>query len=85
MLISKNALAIIKHLSDKQEGYISQIAKDIDISVGSAHQLLKEMESKGVVKSRAIGTAILYSLNREKRETQLILELISLREAEATT
>lgn len=83
MLISKNTLAIVKYLAGNDDRYISQVAKELGISVSSAHQILKQLEVRGVVKSHALGTAILYTLDTKKRETQLILELAALRGVEA--
>ena len=80
MLIAKNPLAIIRFLSKGGEYNINQIARELDISVGSVFKILKDFETKSVVTARRMGNAVFYSINSSSREAQLLLELSRLEE-----
>lgn len=74
-MVSKNGETIIKYLlkHGSERATINQISKQLDISVGSAHKILKEFEREGIVASEPIGNSIIYSLNQHNPATRSIL------------
>lgn len=59
---------------------INTIAKKLEISVGSAFKILKELEKKGMAAVERLGNACFYSLNLANEETAKLCELLLLGE-----
>jgi len=79
MNITKNTLKIMEFLLRNiyKPGFnVNQIARLLNISVGSAHEILKELGSKKIVKIIDLKTAIYYSLNLYNPDTIDICKLI---------
>ncbi len=55
---------------------INQLAKEIKISVGSAHKVLKELEKREVVTAEKLANAIFYKINLKNHETRKLCELL---------
>ena len=82
-MISKNTAKLIRYLLRNIEKYghnINQIAKSIDISVGSSFKILKDLEKSKIVIVQNIGNASYYNLNLSNPETVKICELLLLEE-----
>ena len=58
---------------------INQIARALNISVGSAHKILKSLKERGIVNAKELGNAIYYNLNFNN-ESERILSVIVLME-----
>lgn len=80
-MISKNTKKILNFIL-RQESLknINQISKELKISVGSAFNILKDLESKDFIISENLGNAIYYKINFENKELIKILELILIEE-----
>jgi len=65
IIYNKNAMLILSFLTKNkgQETISSHIAKEIGISVGSTHQILKQFEAEGIVKCRKIGKSAIYEIS----------------------
>jgi len=76
-VLSKNSEKIIEFLLRHPSGNynVNQIAREVKISVGSAHKILKTLESKKILKSEKFGNSILYRLNLENPETKKLCEI----------
>ena len=76
-MFSKNSMRIIEFLlrNLNREFNVNQIARNLKISVGSAHKILKSLASKNFINFRKMGNAIFYKLNLENKETQKICEI----------
>lgn len=69
-MVPKNKKRVILHLlRNLQLENINQIAKRLDISVGSAFKILKELEKNNLVSSLSLGNAKFYKLNFNNDET----------------
>src|SRR3989344_3518151 len=79
MNITKNTSKIMEFLLRNiyKPGFnVNQVARLLNISVGSSHEILKELESKKIVKIIDLKTAIYYSLNLYNPDTIDICKLI---------
>jgi len=86
MNITKNTLKIIEFLLrnvDKPGFNVNQVAKNISISVGSAHEILQDLKKKGMIKSMDLGASIYYKLNLNSLDVIDICKMI-LRENKRT-
>lgn len=82
-MIAKNTAKVIRFLlrNKNETGYnINQIAKTLQISVGSSFKILKELEQNKIITLKNIGNASYYSLNLDNQETIKISELLLLEE-----
>lgn len=79
-MLSHNTISIIRFLSTNHGKIynINQTARALKISVGSAYEILKELEKQNVVKNQRLGNAIFYCLNKQSQEARLLLRLIKL-------
>ncbi|MBU0907304.1 MAG: winged helix-turn-helix domain-containing protein [Nanoarchaeota archaeon] len=69
-MIPKNKKKIILYLLKNPEIVnINQISKKLDISVGSAFKILKELEKNHIVLSSNLGNAKFYQINLNNKET----------------
>lgn len=77
-MLSRNSMRIIEFLlrNPAKQYNINQIARELKISVGSVHKILKTLESKNIIYSQKMGNAIFYRLKLENRETQKICEIV---------
>lgn len=77
-MLPTNLAKIIEYLirNIPQRFNINQIARALNISVGSAHKILKSLTEKGIVVSQGIGNAIYYNLNISSNETKNLAELV---------
>lgn len=66
ILYNKNPLLIMSYLSKNktQENISAHIAKELKLGAGSVHQILKQFEEIGVVKSNRVGKTILYEMDK---------------------
>lgn len=55
---------------------VNQVARELNISVGSAYKILKSLEKKGDFVSQKIGNGIYYALNLNNKEAENITELV---------
>lgn len=79
MNITKNTLKIIEFLLrniDKPGFNVNQLAKNISISVGSAHEILQDLKKKDMIKSMDLGTSIYYKLNLNNLDVTDICKMI---------
>ncbi len=82
-MIPKNTAKLIRFLLRNIERYgynINQIAKYLNISVGSSFKILKDLEKNNLVNAKSIGNAINYNLNLNNPETIKLCELLILEE-----
>lgn len=77
IMLSKNSMLIIGFLlKNPTKMYnVNQISKELDISIGSAHKIAKELFSKGIIKSEKQGNNIFYKLDMKNKETRKICEI----------
>lgn len=76
-MISKNTSKILNLLLREKELYnINQIARNLKLSVGSTHKILKDLEERSIVNAKVLGNAIYYTLNLDNQEAVKLLELI---------
>ena len=69
-MIPKNTKKIILYLLRNLEPVnINQISKKLDISVGSAFKILKDLEKSNIILSSALGNAKFYQINLNNEET----------------
>ncbi len=81
-MITKNTKKILNCLlRDLGLKNINQISKELKISVGSAFNILKELEKKEFILMENLGNAKYYRVNFENMEAIKILELILIEEA----
>ena len=77
-MISKNASRIMEFLlrrpGDKYN--VNQIARELKISVGSAHSILTELAGRGIVTATRMGNAIFHRLDLSNEEASKLCELI---------
>ncbi len=80
-MIPKNTKKIILYLLRNLELVnINQISKKLNISVGSAFKILKELERNNIVSSESLGNAKFYKINLENQETIKWSEILLLEE-----
>ncbi|MBU0535784.1 MAG: hypothetical protein KKE20_02380 [Nanoarchaeota archaeon] len=86
-MIPKNTAKIIMFLlrNTDEKHNINQIAKSVDISVGSSFKILKELEKSRIVSPERIGNARYYTLNLDSKETIKLCELLILEEKRRLT
>ena len=80
-MIPKNTAKLILFLlrSIERFGYnTNQLSKLLNMSVGSAFKILKELEKNNIVISQTIGNAVNYTLNFDNPETVKLCELLLL-------
>ena len=76
-MIPKNTRKIILYLLRNLEVInINQVSKKLDISVGSAFKILKELEKNNIVLSSNLGNAIFYQINLDNEETVRWCEIL---------
>lgn len=76
-MLSGNSLKILEFLLRNIDEYnINQMAKELKISVGGAHKILKDLEKSRFVKGKRLGNAIYYGLNLQSREVRKLCELV---------
>ncbi len=77
----KNTSKILGFLLRNRELYnINQIARTLNLSVGSAHKILKSLEERNVVNIKELGNASYYNLNFKSQEAVKLIELILIEE-----
>lgn len=77
MIRIDNTTRILSFLLRNLEQYnINQIARALDLSVGSAHKILKTLEENNIINAKELGNAKYYSLNFENYEALKYCELI---------
>ena len=77
MILSKNTFKIMNFLIKNLGQYnVNQVSRILNLSVGSAHKILKTLEKRGIVNIKELGNAIYYSLNFDNNETVKLSELI---------
>ena len=76
-MMPKNTMLIISLLlrNPLNKYNVNQIARELDVSVGSAYKIVKHLEKKEILKSMRMANAICYSLNMENREARKICEI----------
>lgn len=82
-MIPKNTEKILRFLlrNSQKEGFnINQIAKFLEISVGSSFKILKELEKNNMVLAKKLGNATYYTINLENPGAIKLCELILLEE-----
>ena len=82
-MVPRNTSKIILFLlkNPNEFGYnINQIAKVLEISVGSAFKILKDLEKDSIATHKGISNASYYKLNLNNREAAKICELLLLSE-----
>lgn len=55
---------------------VNQIARSLEISVGSAYKIVKSLDKKGILVSQKMGNAIYYTLNLDNKEAESVAELV---------
>ena len=79
MILPNNTFKIINFLIRNLELYnINQIARALDLSVGSVHKILKTLEKRNIVNIKELGNAIYYSINLNNNEAVKLSELVSI-------
>ena len=77
MILSDNTFKIINFLIRNLELYnINQIARALNLSVGSVHKILKLSEKRNIVNIKELGNAFYYSINFNNNEAIKISELV---------
>lgn len=66
-IFNKNPMLILSYLSKNiySDNISSQIAKELQLGVGSVHGILKEFENMQIVGSRRVGKSILYEVKKD--------------------
>ena len=66
LVFNRNSMLIISYLSKNRdrEKVSSHIAKDLNISVGSVHTILKQLENVQIVSSRKVGKSVIYEVEK---------------------
>ncbi len=76
-MVTKNTNKILNYLLRYFElKNINQISKELEISVGSAFKILKDLEKKKWVLPERMGNAIYYRINFDNLELVKVIELI---------
>lgn len=80
-MVSKNTKKIILYLlRDLELANINQISKKLKISVGSAFNILRELEGNKIVFSNTLGNSKFYKINLDNEETLKLCELLFMEE-----
>ncbi len=68
IIFNKNPMRVLSYLSKQNtygQGHIaSQIAKDLNISIGSVFEILKRFKQMGLIEGTRVARAIIYKVNR---------------------
>ncbi len=77
-MIPKNTFSVLDFLLRRpgRQYNVNQIARELEISVGSAHKILTELSGKEILKSVRMGNAVFHQLNLSSREARKLCELI---------
>ncbi len=77
--LSRNAMKIVSYLAKNpgQPASINQLARLLSISVGSAHHILKDLETDDIVQADSYGNSLIYRLNRSSAKASGLLQAIS--------
>ena len=79
MILPNNTFKIINFLIRNLELYnINQMARALDLSVGSVHKILKTLEKRNIVNIKELGNAIYYKINLNNNEAVKLSELVSI-------
>ena len=87
-MIPKNTSKLMRFLlrNIEKNGYnINQIAKFLNISVGSSFKILKDLERNKIVIAQTIGNAVYFNLDLDNPETVKLCELLLLEEKRQLT
>lgn len=77
MLFPKNTFKILNFLIRNLDSYnINQLSRKLNLSIGSVHKILKDLENIDIVKSKNIGNAIYYNINFENEQALRISQVI---------
>ncbi len=77
MVLIPNTAKILNFLLRQADVYnINQLARLLQISVGSAHKIVRALEEKGLLLVRELGNARYYQLNLRNTETIKLCELL---------
>ncbi len=80
-MIPKNTKKIMLYLLRNLELVnINQISQKLDISVGSAFKILKNLEENKIIKSNRLGNAVFYQINFNSEEAIKLCELLLIEE-----
>ncbi len=80
-MTGKNTSKILNFLLRNRDLYnINQIARILNLSVGSAHKILKNLEERNIVNMKKLGNARYYNLNFNNQEAVKLSELILIEE-----
>ena len=77
-MIPKNTKKIINLLlrSIDRPGFnVNQLAKELKISPGNAHLIVKDLKKKNIINSIDLKTSIYYTLNLENEESRILAQL----------
>ena len=77
-MLAANLIKIVEFLfrNIPNKFNVNQIARELEISVGSAYKILKSLEKKDVLFSQKIGNGIYYALNLDNKEAENITGLV---------
>jgi len=77
-MYSKNTFRVIEFLlrNRTSEFNVNQIAKDLKMSLGGVHKILKSLFTKGIVAKEELGNATYYSMNLQDKEAKKLSELV---------
>lgn len=67
--------------SEPKEWYALELSRELNISVGSANTLLKELEREGYLESQTVGKTILYSAKSDNSVLNQFKKLINIEKA----
>lgn len=65
ILFNKNPMLVLSYLTKnpKKNNMATHIAKELSLSAGSVHGILKKFEELGIVDRKSIGKAVIYEIN----------------------
>lgn len=77
-MLPGNLAKIVEHLvrNVPNRFNVNQIARGLEISVGSAYKILKSLHEREIVVSQRIGNGIYYALNLDNKEAGKVVELV---------
>ena len=77
--LSHNAMKIVSYLAKNpgQPASINQLARLIGISVGSAHHILKGLETEDIVQADLYGNSLIYRLNKSSAKALGLMQTLS--------
>jgi predicted nucleotidyltransferase len=66
IIFNKNPMLVLSYLTKNpnKDNMVTYIAKELSLSVGSVHAILKKFESLGIADSRHIGSSIIYEVDK---------------------